>query len=171
MLSGGRRLGDGVWMRICPAHDDRTASLKVTAGDGGRVLINCFAGCSPDQILGAMGLQMSDLFAEQHSTRWAPRPRGPRVSVSTRGQLDATTSRDPARIKLVEQLKDLQRRARTLNRRDQFLDDLAWYLAIVWEGAKKVRERRRQRLEHEATAHIPGGLMSKLNAWIDSIAR
>lgn len=46
----------------CPAHDDKHASLSITEGDDGRVLLNCFAGCSVDDIARAMGLQIRDLF-------------------------------------------------------------------------------------------------------------
>jgi hypothetical protein len=47
---------------LCPAHDDRNASLSVSEGDDGRVLVKCFAGCKPEEIVGALGLEMRDLF-------------------------------------------------------------------------------------------------------------
>jgi putative DNA primase/helicase len=37
----------------CPAHDDRKPSLHVTDGEW-RVLVNCFAGCSPDAVIQAL---------------------------------------------------------------------------------------------------------------------
>jgi putative DNA primase/helicase len=46
----------------CPAHDDRTPSLSVKEGDD-RVLLYCHAGCSPEDVVGALGLEMRDLFA------------------------------------------------------------------------------------------------------------
>ena len=46
----------------CPAHDDRRASLSISAGDDGRILLNCHAGCTPDEITAALGLKLSDLF-------------------------------------------------------------------------------------------------------------
>lgn len=51
-------------MRQCPAHPDRTPSLPVREGNDGRVLLNCFAGCSTDEVLHALGLDMRDLFSE-----------------------------------------------------------------------------------------------------------
>lgn len=45
----------------CPAHDDRNPSLSVCESDG-RILIKCFAGCSNDAVLAAMGLDFADLF-------------------------------------------------------------------------------------------------------------
>jgi len=49
----------------CPNHDDRHASLSVTEGDDGRVLLHCHAGCTPDEIVDALGLQLRDLFAQR----------------------------------------------------------------------------------------------------------
>jgi AAA domain len=55
------RSGKG-WMAKCPAHDDRKASLSISEGADGRVLINCFAGCTLDAVLSATGLTKKDLF-------------------------------------------------------------------------------------------------------------
>src|SRR5262249_10930488 len=52
------------WMMKCPAHDDRRASLSISEGRGGRVLLKCFAGCTFDQIVAAAGLTTEDLFPE-----------------------------------------------------------------------------------------------------------
>jgi len=53
----------GQYTALCPAHEDRKNSLSVKiAGD--RVLLHCFAGCSPETIMGALGLPMSALFLE-----------------------------------------------------------------------------------------------------------
>lgn len=48
------------FMARCPAHDDRTPSLKVDLGEVKPVVLNCFAGCSPDDVLDALGLRWSD---------------------------------------------------------------------------------------------------------------
>ena len=48
----------------CPAHDDHNNSLSVGEGQDGRVLLKCFAGCTPEAIVETMGLNMSDLFAD-----------------------------------------------------------------------------------------------------------
>lgn len=57
-----RRTGDGKWQACCPAHEDHTPSLSVREEEGGLLLIHCFAGCSPDDIVTAVGLSLSDLF-------------------------------------------------------------------------------------------------------------
>ncbi len=56
-----RKAGAG-WTCRCPAHDDRTPSLSIHAGDDGRALVNCHAGCTVDAVCGAIGLRLADLF-------------------------------------------------------------------------------------------------------------
>ncbi|MFZ2960412.1 MAG: hypothetical protein WA705_26325 [Candidatus Ozemobacteraceae bacterium] len=58
-----KKTGAG-WQAKCPAHDDGTASLCVSE-DNGKILIHCQAGCKPESILGAAGLNMKDLFPEK----------------------------------------------------------------------------------------------------------
>lgn len=41
-------------MCLCPAHDDKTPSLKVSVGHNGKALVKCFAGCSQDEVLDAL---------------------------------------------------------------------------------------------------------------------
>jgi hypothetical protein len=60
-----RHTGSGRWIARCPAHEDKSPSLSIRALDDGRVLINCFAGCEPGDVLSAIGLTMSDLFPER----------------------------------------------------------------------------------------------------------
>lgn len=61
-LSKVRRNGHGSWSACCPAHEDRSPSLAVKETDDGRVLLHCFGGCSVDAVVGALGLDLSDLF-------------------------------------------------------------------------------------------------------------
>ena len=42
-------------MACCPCHDDINPSLSITE-DNGKILVNCFAGCDPNNILKALGL-------------------------------------------------------------------------------------------------------------------
>lgn len=64
-LDHARQVGRGQWICRCPAHDDRTPSMKVTETQDGRILIHCFAGCGTLDILSAIGLCMSDLFPDK----------------------------------------------------------------------------------------------------------
>lgn len=61
---------------ICPAHDDGTKKgkkslhVKVKEEDGkAKVLLNCLAGCSSQQIVAALGMQMADLFEKRPNDR------------------------------------------------------------------------------------------------------
>lgn len=67
-LENVRPAGAG-YVAICPAHEDRAASLSVGEGDEGNVIIKCHAGCPTSQVVEAMGLHMRDLFAR--STNFA----------------------------------------------------------------------------------------------------
>lgn len=46
----------------CPAHDDHANSLSVSAGKDGRILLKCHAGCTAEEICGALGITAKDLF-------------------------------------------------------------------------------------------------------------
>lgn len=50
---------------LCPAHEDSRASLSVSEGDDGKVLLKCFAGCEVADIAEGLGLTMKDLFPEE----------------------------------------------------------------------------------------------------------
>lgn len=58
------RGGRDQWTAQCPAHDDARNSLSVSEGQDGRILLKCHAGCSVEDIAGALGLSVKDLFAE-----------------------------------------------------------------------------------------------------------
>ncbi len=77
-----RQSGNG-WAAICPAHDDRNPSLSVGVGDDGRILFYCHAGCDTNEILAALGLRMSDLFADSPSRRGSRRVFTLKLSQST----------------------------------------------------------------------------------------
>lgn len=54
--------GPGKWTAKCPGHDDANASLSITEGKDGRILLKCFAGCEFKVIVSAMGLKQTDFF-------------------------------------------------------------------------------------------------------------
>jgi hypothetical protein len=56
--------GTDRWMALCPSHDDKQRSLSIRAGKDGRVVMHCHAGCANPVIVAALGLSMSDLFAD-----------------------------------------------------------------------------------------------------------
>lgn len=52
--------GVNQWMARCPCHDDKSPSLSVKV-DGTKILLHCFAKCTPQAICAALGIQMKDL--------------------------------------------------------------------------------------------------------------
>lgn len=67
--------GQGRWVARCPAHDDKGPSLAVRELDDGRVLVHCFAGCDVLSIVGAVSLDISDLFPPRPMERARPERR------------------------------------------------------------------------------------------------
>jgi hypothetical protein len=51
-------------MSFCPAHDDRTSPSLSLKAENGRLLLHCFAGCRPEDIVSSVHLEMKDLFVE-----------------------------------------------------------------------------------------------------------
>jgi hypothetical protein len=62
-LTKAKKTASG-YLACCPAHDDRSPSLSISEGSGGKILLKCFAGCSTDSIVRAIGLEMKDLFTD-----------------------------------------------------------------------------------------------------------
>lgn len=60
-LNTPRRAGAG-WVARCPAHQDRNASLSLAEGNGGTVLLHCFADCPAADVVAAVGFTLADLF-------------------------------------------------------------------------------------------------------------
>src|SRR5262245_48022794 len=79
-LDGVRRDG-AQWLARCPAHDDQNPSLSIGLGDGGRVLVNCHAGCEFNAIVKATSLEARDFFAPRASVnaKSGSRAKAPRV--------------------------------------------------------------------------------------------
>ncbi len=76
-LPHAKRNGKG-WASRCPAHDDKRPSLSISEGEGGRALVHCHAGCTPEEIVAALGMKLADLMpakAEPMSRR-AMKPTG-----------------------------------------------------------------------------------------------
>jgi hypothetical protein len=63
---------NGSWTARCPAHADKGPSLAVREGEDGRVLLHCFAGCETASVLGAIGMDMTDLFPPDEKRREYP---------------------------------------------------------------------------------------------------
>lgn len=84
-VSRPRQSKAGAWMAGCPCCQSRKGRpLAITDAGDGRVLLNAFCGCSTESVLGALGLQFSDLFDKPLTTHSPP----VRSQVSARDLLD-----------------------------------------------------------------------------------
>lgn len=92
-LSGSGSRGRGnAWQ--CPAHEDRAPSLSVGhRKDGKGVLLNCHAGCAPEDVVTALGLTMQDLFDEPREKRERPQVVAEYPYVDEQGTLLLTVKR------------------------------------------------------------------------------
>jgi len=73
----GIRLSGGQYSARCPAHDDGRASLSIAEGKDQPVVLNCFAGCQPEDILAKLGLTWETLCSPREDDRvlkgeWTP---------------------------------------------------------------------------------------------------
>lgn len=59
-----RANGRNKWTARCPAHQDRGPSLSIAHAADGKILLYCFAGCTADEITGAIGLELKELFPD-----------------------------------------------------------------------------------------------------------
>jgi hypothetical protein len=75
-LDGVKRTGADRWLACCPAHDDKRPSLSIREIDGDRVLVHCWAGCSVEEVLGAVDLTFDSLYPTRptHHARPERRP-------------------------------------------------------------------------------------------------
>jgi Protein of unknown function (DUF3987) len=62
----------------CPSHQgESNDSLAVREDDDGKVLLHCHTGCDFEEIVDALGLDMSDLFSKNGQASGAGKPVGP----------------------------------------------------------------------------------------------
>lgn len=94
---------NGQWLARCPAHEDRSPSLSATVTNDGRLLVHCFAGCSWDAIIGAMGIETRRPSTPRRATYRPPPRREPEPTlerdwraVVERNQPEAVASREIA---------------------------------------------------------------------------
>jgi hypothetical protein len=64
---------NGSYTACCPAHDDKSPSLAIREEDG-KVLLHCFGGCEVSAIVGAIGMDLTDLFPPAEP-KYTPQPK------------------------------------------------------------------------------------------------
>ena len=83
-LSNVKQTGAGKWVACCPAHEDRSPSLSIRQADD-KILIYCFAGCDVDDVVGSVGMSLSDLMPESVGHNHQPTPTV--LTASTKAEL------------------------------------------------------------------------------------
>lgn len=82
-LDAVRKVGPGRWRARCPAHDGKNKQvLSIGETTDGTVLVKCFAGCTAAAVVGAVGLELHDLFPKvdwQETGTHNARPKRPRT--------------------------------------------------------------------------------------------
>ena len=63
-LQGVKKTAGG-WTANCSAHADKQASLSLSEGEDGRILLKCFGRCDIESVVHALGLEMRDLFNKE----------------------------------------------------------------------------------------------------------
>lgn len=69
---------NGNYVACCPAHGDKNPSMTIKETESGTILIHCFAGCSVDEITGAVGIEITDLFPPTDRQDYSKPQRGNR---------------------------------------------------------------------------------------------
>lgn len=74
-LEDVRRTGQGRYVACCPAHGDKHPSLAIRETDDGVLLLHCFAGCDVGSVVGAIGLDVGDLYPQKMNPHRKPERR------------------------------------------------------------------------------------------------
>ena len=92
------------WIARCPAHEDSSPSLSIAEGRHQPVVLNCFAGCTAQEVAEAAGFDLADLcdsesdFSDYERTAY-------REKQQSRKRRQRREERVLARLKEVERLK------------------------------------------------------------------
>ena len=61
-LDAVKQTGRHQWQARCPAHEDHKASLSISTGDNGKVLLHCHAACPFEDVKEALGLSNGEVM-------------------------------------------------------------------------------------------------------------
>jgi len=68
------RTGSG-YKALCPAHEDKGPSLSIREGDDEMALVHCFAGCTVEAVVDALGLSMANLMGDNGDRAAQSKPK------------------------------------------------------------------------------------------------
>jgi len=112
---------------LCPAHDDHRPSLSISVGDNGAVIIHCQVGCTMEQVVAAMGLEVKDLFVPGQLDRVAL------LEIQVK-RLERTQKEHAERLTKIEQLQRAQ--MHLAYHRNLTIDTrMLWYKQGVYDEA------------------------------------
>jgi len=84
-----RENGRDRWRACCPGHDGSNPSaLSIGVGADDQVLLKCWHGCDVNQIVGALGLELQDLFPPKPADGHGRPPMRRRGLLTARQALD-----------------------------------------------------------------------------------
>jgi hypothetical protein len=95
-----RETGSGQWKSRCPAHNGRSQNLSIKEADDGTVVLHCHhveatgQTCSPQVIVGALGLEMRDLFPDRPGAP-SRKPKPPTVQSNGKGHSNGRAYKSP----------------------------------------------------------------------------
>lgn len=104
-LERTRRSGDG-WVALCPAHEDRTASLSVAEGADGQAIFHCHAGCNWEEVQDA--LDPSATIRTGHRRVATPKPPKPAPQLPSEEDVRGWQERLSANRRMLERLGELR---------------------------------------------------------------
>lgn len=88
-LDNPKVTGSNRWRSICPSCGGSSASaLSVGIGHDDAVLLKCFKGCDVSQVIGALGLEVTDLFPRALGPGGGSPPLRRRAMLSARQAID-----------------------------------------------------------------------------------
>ena len=67
-----RQTGKDQYRACCPGHQSQGQTLSLRELDTGSILLHCFAGCSPVEVMESIGMSIGDLFEERLEDRIRP---------------------------------------------------------------------------------------------------
>jgi predicted protein tyrosine phosphatase len=93
------------WEACCPAHDDNNPSLSVSDGDEQPVVVHCWAGCTSEEVVAALGLNFADICEGEAEPRNEDDADTLSAVQRERQKLKRRKANTNARLKKVEQAK------------------------------------------------------------------
>lgn len=84
-----REVSLGCYRACCPGHGgSNPTALSIRLGDSGGVLVKCWHGCEIEQIVGAIGLSVAELFPKETQVGQGHKPSKRRRLLTDREALD-----------------------------------------------------------------------------------